>query len=497
MKMKRFFTALAAVLLFVPLTQAQTEADALRYSWINFGGTSRSMSMGGAFGALGGDASTLSVNPAGIGVYRKSEFTFSLGFDRIATTASLGDITTDESEPSLNIPNFGLVGVYDGKDGSPWQKLQFGLAYNRLATYHSDYQIRGNNDSTSLLDVFVDEAVGTDPNELASNFPFTSGLAWNTWLIDSADGTGSQYFHEMYFGDKEQIKDIHSWGRSGETVITLGGNLDDRLYIGGTIGFPGVRYTQESTYREESLADTVLAVESFEYTETIRTRGSGFNFKVGIIGRPSDFMRIGLAYHSPTWLSLTDVWSTTMTSNFRPGTGFSAEYTDASPSGSYDYRMTTPARAIGSLAFILGRMGVISADYEVINYSKARLNSSSAANFTGNGYSFINENAQIEQQFRSTQNIRLGAEFRLAPLRLRAGYAIYGNPYVDEATVSDPTTTFITGGVGFRAKSYFIDFGYSRAERNTDYYLYDPALVDPANINQAVSRFVFTVGFRY
>ena len=60
-------------------TNAQNELDALRYSNTGTGGTARSYAMANAFGALGADLSAFHINPAGLGLYRKSEVSIGLG----------------------------------------------------------------------------------------------------------------------------------------------------------------------------------------------------------------------------------------------------------------------------------------------------------------------------------------------------------------------------------------------------------------------------------
>ena len=494
--MKKTISLLAMVSLCAVGT-AQNENDALRYSLTSFGGSARATSMAGAFGALGGDMSAMSYNPAGIGVYRRSEFSFSTGLDFTNTETSYLGGGIDQTEPNLNISSIGLVGTYETQ-ASGWRHVQFGLAYNRLQTFHSDYTISGTQAETTLLDVFAEQAAGIDPNNLYDSQTFGAGQAYNTWLIDPVDSLGSSYTHRMPDGNRTQTFRNHTGGRVGETAITFAGNYDDRVYIGGGIAFPGVRYSEESVYEENASVDT-MDLDRFTYAQSLETRGTGFNAKFGIIVRPVDFLRVGIAVHSPTWYSMTDSWSTTMHSYYQPGTGPTGadEFTDVSPQGRYDYRIITPSKVLGSLALVVGKSGVISADYEYIDYSSARLRSSNTANLTGNSYGFTDENAQIDQQFVAASNLRVGTEWRFNPFRIRAGYALYGNPYKNDATFTDGTRTTYTFGLGFRDEGYFVDLGYSLTEYESDYYLYDPSKVQAATLTNSIHRYVLTVGFRY
>ncbi len=494
--MKKNWICLATFGLSVLMANAQNENDALRYSMTTFGGTSRYTAMGGAFGALGGDLSALSSNPAGIGLYRKTEFNFSLGFDQVRTGSDYFDTQTSTYEPNLNLPGIGIVGASDGKDGSRWRKVQFAIAYNRLNTFHNDYTIEGRNTKNSVLDAFTYQAYGFDVYDLNTQYPFDAGLAYNTWLIDTIGNGSDGYWHQMYQGDIRQVKNIHTKGRAGETVVSVGGNFDDRIYVGGSLGFPGVRYTEESLYTETA-TDTTIEVDKFEFTEVLQTRGSGFNIKFGSIFRPWDFMRIGVALHTPTWYALTNTRNTSMHAFFREGSGYQSEYSDSSPEGNFDYRITAPGRAIGSIAFIIGRVGLISADYEYIDYSNAFLRAASDASFTENEYDFAAENRQVELQFRDASNLRVGTEWRYGPLSLRGGYALYGNPYTKEAVINNAMRTSYTGGLGFRRKGYSIDFAYARTQWASDYYLYDPSIAYHADIDNVVNRFTVTLSFRY
>ena len=492
--MKKLLGILGLAVLCAPVTEAQNITDALRYSTNTFGGTARFESMGGAFGALGGDISTLSYNPAGIGVFRKSEFAFSTGFANINTQTNYLGENNRETEPNLNIPSIGFISTSDASGGSGWRNLQFGVAYNRLNSFHSDYTVSGTTARTSLLDLFAGQATGIAPVDLRDFLPFGGSLAYQTFAINPTDTLGTGYTTAIPFGvDIAQQKDVHTEGRLGETVISFGGNFDDIFYIGGTLGFPRVRYNSESVY-SETISDTSVALQSYEFTENLNTVGSGFNAKFGIIARPTDFLRLGVAVHSPTWFSLTDTWNSRMETTFRPATGFDPNYTDNSPEGRFDYRLTTPAKAIGSVAFVLGKYGILSADYEYIDYSTAELRSAPNA---GSSASFRQENQDISQALTASSNLRVGGEVRLNPFSIRAGYALYGSPYADDISINDAIRTSYSFGLGYRDNGFYLDLGYVLTQSQEDLFLYDPSLVELTTVETNFSRVNVTLGFRY
>lgn len=494
--MQKLLGTLALSLLCVGATQAQSETDALRYSYLNQSGTARANAMGGAFGALGGDMSSMFTNPAGLGLYRKSEFSWTTGFSsNKASTTYLGN-NSDQTQPNLNIGNIGMVGSYELDNDYGWRRFQFGVAYNRLNNFHADYLIQGDNTKNTLLDVFAEQADGYHPDDLTESLPFGSGLAYQTYAIEPVDTfAGTGYFTRIPTGGSTQSKTINTTGRMGETVVAFGGNWDDRLFVGATLGFPTVNY-KESSYYTETPLDSAAIMESFDYYESLTTRGMGFNAKFGLIFMPAPFFRFGAAVHSPTWYSLTDTWNANMTTYFTPASGLDASYDYQSPDGRFDYRLTTPGKVIGSAAIIVGKHGVISADYEYVDFSTANLRSEGGAG-TGNDYSFVNENQQISNQFIEASNLKVGTEWRLNPFSIRAGYALHSDPYREDATVSDGARTTYSLGFGFRESGYFIDLAYTLSTWGADYYLYDPSKVEAATIDNSFSQVTFTLGFRY
>ncbi len=473
----------------------QNEIDALRYSMLNYGGTARFNSMAGAFGALGADISTLSTNPAGIAVYRKSEFTFTPGYSLSNADANYYGNTMEDNKYNVNINNIGWVGTIDleDEDAGNWKKAHFGFAYNRINNFHNDIVIRGENQKNSLLDVFLSRANGVAPEELPS---FTSALAYQAYLLDPDPDTlvpENTYVHALTTYGVTQTKSVYRKGRMGETVITFGGNYDDRLYLGFTIGFPSIRFNEQSVHAEDVLNDSLVSLERFEYKQDLETRGLGVNFKFGVIGKVSDWMRVGATFHSPSWFSLTDEYTTVVESRFDDG----SNYEDASPLGQYGYRLHTPARVMGSVAFIIGKYGLLSAEYEFVDYTTAKLKS-------GNGefsdsYSFVNENLEIKNQYTATNNLRIGGEIRLQPFTIRGGVALYESPFDPNKDLvdNDASRTMYTFGVGYRNSEYFIDLAYSLTQWSEDYYLYDPVLIPAASVNTSLSQVSATIGFRF
>lgn len=484
---------LAMGVVYANLSPAQSEVDALRYSQTTFGGTARYNAMSGAFGALGADFSTLSSNPAGIAIYRKSELTFTPSMFGQTTNSSYNGKTSSDGRFNFNFGNAGLVGTIDtrrNEDQEGWMSYNFGIGYNRMGNFYNRINMEGPNiGGSSLSDLYVRNANGLSTSDLDQ---FNEGLAFNTYVIDSVKGDNTQYFSYVPLAVLQR-KSIETTGSMGETVVSFGGNYNNRFYIGGTVGFQRIRYSEESTYSESSVEnDTISGFNSFTLNQQLTTRGTGVNIKLGMIYRITDWMRIGAAFHSPTAFSMHDEYINKMTTDFAATKNNSANTYDAtSPSGTFDYTLVAPPRVIGSVGFIIAKRGLIGIDLEAVDYTYARLSSS--------GASFTDANDQVRKKYSSASNVRIGGEFKLYdPFTVRAGFARYASPYKNGVN-TDASRISYSAGFGFREKSLFIDLAYVYTQYKEDYFFYDPTYtnVNAAHNNFSTSSFLMTVGVKF
>ena len=493
--MKKITIIILTLILTSFLVKAQNEVDALRYSRITFGGTARYMAMSGAFGALGADFSSLSSNPAGIGLYKKSELSFTPSFNIGKTASDYNGTSSSDSKFNFNISNVGMI--FTSKPGgknSIVKNFQFAIGLNRLNNFNNRMMIEGVNDKNSIIDTYVDDANGIYYKDIEQDrdglYGYDLSLAWWTYLIDTIAGTNNTYAGAITPGEsKLQTKQLTSWGSMNEFVLALGANIGDRLYLGGTFGFPYIRYFQESLYSETDLNNNIYDFRKMRLYEDLRTHGSGFNMKFGMIVRATDWLRIGGAIHSPTWYNnMSDEWYSELSSEFDNNENLSS----ISPVGTYNYDLETPWRAIGSVSFIIKQFALISADYEYVDYSKARLRGRGY-----NSYDFYNENATIRNNYTAAHNIRIGGEYRYDHFAFRGGYAIYGSPFT--SGINDGEINYFTGGIGYREKYFFVDLAYVRSVSNEDYYLYgsENVSVDPVKNKLISNNFLITIGFRY
>ena len=490
-RLKLFVSGTVVALIATTNVVAQNELDALRYSQTDVLGTARYSSMGGAFGALGGDMSSMSVNPAGIGVFSRSTGSVTLGILSAGTDATFLGMESSDVKMNANIGNAGFVARFkrkraEGKQWA-WKAFHLGVSYNRTANFHRRTSVVGVNNSSSIVDGWVNQlnndgiTYSDIPTELVPGAEFTDAyLGWGTFLIDTMLGSTNSYMRNFApnYGQTQQVRETTK-GSMGEIALSFGGNFGNSLYIGTTIGIPRLNYELERTYTESDAQDTIANFGSFSKTDYLKASGNGFNIKFGMIYRPVKWLRVGAAIHTPTWFEIDEEFTSVLTSNL-DGSG---QYTLATVNGAFDYRLQTPFRAIGSLAFVVGKIGLISADYEYVNYSLAQLRSRS--------YSFDSENMNVRNQLNWAGNIRVGTEWRIKSFSIRGGFAINGNPYTGSFNFDN---TRYTLGAGLRLKRFFVDLAYNLHRQVNSYEVYTANLAETVTLNHSV---ITTVGFRF
>jgi hypothetical protein len=480
--MKRNILTISLLTFMVVGLIAQNEQDVLRYSFIQTGGTTRSLSMGGALGAVGGDFAAINVNPAGLGIYRSGEFSFTGDFNSYSSNSKyLNQSAMTDNGFKMGISHFGIaIPLTIAREGSGIKGVTFAFGYNKLRDYGQNITIKGVNGVNSL----VDEFVFTANQNNADWDPFTDGLAWETYLIDY-DSIAGEYYSDFDGSNYGQIqrRTVSTKGALGEYDFSLGVNLSDRLFFGATLGLQRANYSEVWEHTESDPDDVINFFEDFSFRNTLTTKGSGANLKIGLLARPLDFLRLGASIQTPTVLKLSDDFRSSMSTNLNDG-----EPThDYSNYGDYDYTVTTPFKATGSLALIFKQYGLISIDYEFVDYSSGRLRSSD--------YSFSTENEAVAARYKAVSNLRIGGELVLmGSYYVRGGYAIYGSPFVTGEPNEGNNLNMISGGVGYRDNLYYLDLGFSRSNWDQTYFLYGN---NSSDISNSTSRFSATLGFKF
>jgi hypothetical protein len=492
---------LLIILLFLSSVQlySQNEFDALRYSQYNISGTARYSSMSGAFGSLGGNFSGLSQNPAGLGMYQFTEVTFTPQINSNINTSyynSSVDMQRFETESSDGkIGNIGLVLSY-AKDDPDWKRINFGIGWNQIANYNKNIYIFNENTSSSLADNFLSIAQGNQINEL--NSFFASPAFW-TDIIDLAnnsfDSNGYIYDNGNYIShvsgatSKNQIHMLNANGGMNEFVLSLGSSYQEKFYLGATLGFPTLNYTESVKHTETNFEDTINGLESFSYAQDLIANGTGINLKIGGIYRLNEQIKIGGALHSPTLFTMQEEFQTLTSARF-----MDTSYYEYSPNNFFEYNLTTPWKAIASISAKLMN-SIFSIDYELIDYTTASLDVDNY--YMDNGSQVFNdENNAITNTFTKTENIKVGAETKLEKLSLRAGYAKFGSPLRDDYDEELSRENF-SFGIGLNNGSYYIDFAYIFSEYNEKYQMYSEEFVSASELVNSNHNILLTLGFRY
>lgn len=489
-------TAVAVTLLSLAFSApvfGQNETDALRYSDILPGGTARSWALGGAIGAVGADPGSATTNPAGFGLYNTSEISFTPQFEvNTAKSIYYGKSATD-NDNRFSFNNLALILSYPSEKDGNWRGGVFGVSFDRQASFHWDEHAKGSGIATSILDKFANDAFGTPPTNLGNAFPFGADLAYETYGINPVDTISNSYAAAIPGGS---TVDQEHWttmaGRVNNTSFFYAGNLKDKFYIGGALGLAGVHFERETTHKET--VNDPDDLKDLSYSEHLLTSGSGVDLKLGVIGRATDNLRLGLAFHSPMWLQLSDVYNNTMTTDFITADGNGdTGYSKSSPDGSFNYRLRTPWSVLASAAYVAGKHGLVSIDYQYTDLRQAKLNKS----LDGlDDYAFTAENEAVQEDLRATHSVRVGTEWRSGGWYFRGGAGIWPNAYADSDARQGTAYMRYTAGAGYRTQHISIDLTGIYGTRETNDFQYDMNLVRATNYTLTDVRGMVTFAYR-
>lgn len=515
---------------------AQSSVDAYRLSQSDLRGTARFMSMAGAFTALGGDLSTLSQNPAGIGVYRRSEVGLTLDINMTHSNAStpVGNFTEDHTHVYCN--NFGYIGSV-ALNSDVMYTFNWGASYNRSVSFDRSFMMgAGNNTpgiSTSLSNYiagFTNQSNVTagELNADQDNYnPYQEGIDWlsilayNSYMINPVPVPGmNPNDYNKYAGlwGDNTSGSMAAWVRErgyvDEYNLDFGGNVMDMVYWGVGFGITDLNYTQESLYTEyltnanipNASADGIEKGDGdFDLYNQKRVTGTGFNFKLGVIVKPVNELRLGFAVHTPTYYSLSqDFYADTY---FNYSSGYRDRTSQTDP-GYFDWKLRSPWKIMFGVAGVIGGRGIISVDYQRDAYDNMRISDRGAY------FNYDAENGDIKNYFQATNTIRVGGELRVTPnFSLRAGYS-YSQSAVKSETENaeiytsgtnpaftfDKDTQYVTLGLGYRYQAFYADAAYVFKQTKSDYH----AFTDYAGIRAPQYDFtntnnniVLSIGFKF
>ncbi len=505
---------------------AQFPEDALRYGYPVPSGTARSQAIGGAMGSLGGDISAAHINPAGIALFKNNELVITPQYNMLTNKFEYQGSNTSSQKSGIRYGTSGFVfGREINNPNSKNESSAFALTINRTADFNDDIRYKGFNNTSSWTEQYLEELYNQNIREfdrLENDFPYGSSLAFWTFLIDTiSDGQGNiagyQSTTPLNPGGSNTIgvnqhNNIMTRGGSNEIALSYGVNREDKLYWGLSLGIPITNYERMQTYREEDANnDPNNDFNYFEYRETYNSMGVGFNVKFGLIARAGDNLRFGLALHSPTFSGFRDDMVSSITAdteNFtnrpQPVSKSSDELNSANGwSNNYKYNLTTPAKVIGSVSYVLNSVqdvkqqkGFITADLEYVTSRGVRYSASDPTNQGDVDY-YSNLNDIIKDRYKNTFNARVGGELKFTNVMARAGFAYYGSPY--KSTDLLGTRMLLSGGLGYREAGFSVDLTYVHGiykASHVPYYLGDkPNVVADGNNNKGMV--VLTFGYKF
>ncbi|MBK9984191.1 MAG: hypothetical protein IPP15_17780 [Saprospiraceae bacterium] len=494
--MKRYLLYSICLLSMLPaLSKAQTATEAYRLSTSDPVGTARNLGVGNSMFAIGPDFSAIGSNPAGLGGYRKSEFLITSGF---GTSKYSSAFTTDRFNTStgnytkFNLPNIGFV-VQARPQNSRWNTTNWAIGLNRTADYTRNIHYEGST-LGSITDSWKEHATGVAPDNLNG---FEEGLAYTSGAIydfekDNIYETDYEQNAQYALQKKETVN--YEGGKS-ELFLAYGADYNQKILIGFSIGFPILNFTQTRNYSETDGPDNGIPFfNSLAYTSSINTTGFGWNAKVGVIVKPTKFINLALAIHSPTRLSLTDNFNTTLTYDYTDDM-HTGPIKSESPFGSFEYALRTPWSATGGIGIIAGKSGFVAASAKLTDYSTMKYDYNVRGN--GNQYSTIERqvNDDIKTNFGTALQLNMGGEYVLNKFRLRGGVSLDQSAYNND-TSFDPS---YHAGVGYREDHFYIDFGYVLTKQDEGYLPYETMQApQPLVVTEFTNhRISATVGFKF
>ncbi|ACU05110.1 OmpP1/FadL family transporter [Pedobacter heparinus] len=504
--MKKFTQMLmVAMVATTGTTYAQYAGDAIRFSNGNYGSSARFKGMGNAQIGVGGDMSSLGGNPAGLGLFTRSEFSFTPEFNSAGSKSDFLGNRTNDSGNKLNVNQAGVVWY------NPTYRIQgentnkgvlstvFGIGFNRNADFTQHYTYGGDNTANSMRNYFAELANGSKNQQGDLAAKSLENYAFEDYLINfNTPGNANNYTTNGVTGANQVKKQISSGGTS-ELNFSGALNISNQLYIGASIGMVNARYTSDAEFTEKGTVNPYDPTDgftgnenySFTYAQNQETKASGVNGRLGMIFRPAGNFRIGATFQTPTWLYVEDIYAenlyTTLSGERFPSRN-ALNY-------SYNYRLKTPLKGSLGASYVIGGQAILSADVDFIDYASTRFSQD------GGGtpdQTIMDNNADIKRLYTSAVNYRVGGEYKLNNLSLRAGYGLNGSPLKDD-TQNIFDTKYYSAGLGYRVNEYYIDLAYQRVESQdrVSPYSLNNGTEPVASLKNANNNVFLTFGIRF
>jgi hypothetical protein len=467
---------------------AQYATEALKYSQTDLLGTAAYVGRAGAIGALGADFTAASYNPAGLGMFYSSQIAITPSIEWAKSNSDYMGNIEDDNRTIFAFNNANYLLAFRTGNATGWKAMQFGMGVNKLRSFNNRTYIKGNITNTSLLTNWTEDA-----NNYGSYDAFTSLLAKNCGLIFFDSTTGK--YNDIFGGNVQPLRQSQYTVESGgvsEMTMSFSGNYSDMLYLGATVGVPFLGYRSTSYYLETpEMLDTAVGLDKFGFFESKNISGAGINLKLGAIYRPIENLRIGLAFHTPTYYQIDESYSTTVESKLLINGKYRTS--EATTYGLYYYNFRTPLKLLANMAVTMGDMsskvaGSLSFDYEYTNYR--------SMHFSGGDADYMKQvNDDIKDIYRAAHTFRVGGTLNIMKMSLRAGVLYSTDPYKEELN-KDASSMALACGIGYQTRTWFVDFAYAHTEQK-DNMVFTANPTDMVSLTNYKNVFVLTMGMKF
>ena len=489
-------------------TLAQDITDVVRYSMDEIQGTARFRAMSGAFGALGGDMSSVNINPAGSAIFNNSHASLSLGLFNTDNDVTYFNNTNSTSDSNIDLNQLGAVFVFRNTNiNSPWKKFSLGIAYDRSADFDNDWVASGINPNTSIAEYFYAYADGQRLDEISALQGETLSEAYNEigsfygygnqqaflgfegFIIDPVDDTGenTDYVRNINGTNFNQQYNYSSRGYNGKLAFNFATSYDDKFFFGLNLNSHFINY-ERSTFFSEANSNANSIVTNVDFENNLLTTGSGFSFQLGGIAKLTEEFRVGLAYNSPTWYRISEETSQYLaTSRIENGSSINQIVNPNVVNIFPEYKLQTPGKIAGSLAYVFGKKGLLSFDYAVKDYSSAKFRPTSDTFFSG-------LNNDISNALDTATSYKFGGEYRYKQFSFRGGYHFEESPYKDDNFYGDLNGYSL--GLGYSFGDFNLDMAFSQSQRDINYQLFSVGLTDSAQLQSKLTDIILSMSFR-
>lgn len=494
--MKKILPFLVAGCAFT--AQSQEISDALRFAQDNINGTARFNAMSGAFGALGGDLSAISINPASSAVFNNPQVGATLSSYNLRNTAGYFGTNNKETDNSFDLSQAGGVYVLKNEDQkSDWKKLSLAIDYENVNNFDNSWYASGVNANNSIANYFLNYAnggaapLGLLQNSFYEELSYADAqafLGYQGYIINPVTeaGNNTQYVSNVPAGGNYfQENAFVSTGYNGKASFNVAAQYKDKLYIGLNLNSHFVDYRQSTAFYEDQSNDPANGLQRMRFDNDLYTYGNGFSFQLGAIAKLSKELRVGLTYQSPTWMRLNDEISQALSSvSINPDTNQQmTTIVDPNVIMVYDtYKLYIPGKWTGSMAYVFDKYGLISIDCSLKDYSNTEFS-------PNNQFQGVNR-AMANQLDSNAFDLRIGAEHRIKQFSIRGGYHWEESPYKNNETIGD--LTGFSGGLGYSFGEYKIDLSYTHSRRVTKQGLFAPVFNDYPTISSVSNNISLT-----